>query len=219
MTSLHAHTPLLIAMAGLPGTGKSTLAAALAKRLPALVLDKDDIRTRLFSPGEIEYSVRQDDLCMDVAFLIAAYVLLAEPSRTIILDGRTFSQPGQVEHFLSRSAELRARPVIIECICDDAVAAQRLERDQRTAQHPARNRSFALYLHLKGNAQPLTRARLVLDTSRLTREESVEQAVAYITTASALREGDDESHSIVQDAGGGLSFERGSQIENEEKTT
>ena len=43
-------SPMLIAMAGLPGTGKSTLATALADALPAVVLDKDKLRTGSY-PG------------------------------------------------------------------------------------------------------------------------------------------------------------------------
>ncbi len=35
---------MIIAMAGLPGSGKSTLARQLAEKLPAILLNKDDIR-------------------------------------------------------------------------------------------------------------------------------------------------------------------------------
>lgn len=37
----------LVQMAGSPGAGKSTLAAALGKALPAVVLDKDVVKSRL----------------------------------------------------------------------------------------------------------------------------------------------------------------------------
>ena len=39
---------VLIAMAGLPGCGKTALAQRLAERLKAVVLDKDTIRAALF---------------------------------------------------------------------------------------------------------------------------------------------------------------------------
>ena len=53
--------PMVVIMAGLPGSGKSTVARALAERLPATVLDKDVIRAALFAPAHVEYSRVQDD--------------------------------------------------------------------------------------------------------------------------------------------------------------
>ena len=37
---------MIVTMAGLPGTGKSTLARILAQRLPGAVLDKDIIQRK-----------------------------------------------------------------------------------------------------------------------------------------------------------------------------
>ena len=62
---------MLILMAGLPGTGKSTLSRALATDLGGIVIDKDQIRAALFSPPDIEYSTEQDDFCMAVMLKVA----------------------------------------------------------------------------------------------------------------------------------------------------
>ena len=47
-----------VLFAGLPGTGKSTLARALAERLGAAVLDKDRVRGALFPGALTDYSAR-----------------------------------------------------------------------------------------------------------------------------------------------------------------
>jgi adenylylsulfate kinase len=47
---------MLIAMAGLPGTGKSTLANALANALGAAVLNKDRVRAALFEVDPIYWT-------------------------------------------------------------------------------------------------------------------------------------------------------------------
>jgi predicted kinase len=177
---MNADSRLVIVMAGLPGTGKSAIAAELAKKLPALALNKDDVRARLFPAAEIAYSRKQDDLCMDVVFLMTESVLKANPGRAVIIDGRTFSQSYQVEHLLARFGDLRIHPVIIECTCGDAVARQRLEQDRRAGIHPAANRSFVLYSELKANAQPIAAERLVVDTGRELLAQSVERCMAYI---------------------------------------
>ena len=72
---------MIVIMAGLPGTGKSTLARALAQRLPGAVLDKDAIRAALFQPAYVEYSPAQDDFCQEIMLQTAAY-LLAKACRT-----------------------------------------------------------------------------------------------------------------------------------------
>jgi predicted kinase len=175
-----AYTGMLIAMAGLPGTGKSAIASELEKRLHALLLNKDDIRAQLFRPETINFSPEQDDLCMDVIFVTSQYLLKTNPEQTIIIDGRTFSRSYQIEQLLSRAELLKVKPVVIECICDDTVAEQRLENDLRAGAHPAGNRTYKLYRELKEKAEPIRTARLVIDTGAEPLERSVERCLEYL---------------------------------------
>jgi predicted kinase len=167
-------------MAGLPGTGKSAIAAELEKRLHALLLSKDDIRARLFPRDAIDFSREQDDLCMEVIFLIARYLLRTNPKQNIIIDGRTFSRSYQVEHLLSRAESLKVKPVLIECVCDDIVAKQRLDDDSQAGTHPAGNRTYKLYQELKEKAEPIRAARLVIDTGKEPLERSVERCMVHL---------------------------------------
>jgi len=167
-------------MAGLPGTGKSSIARQLATRLHALVLSKDEIRAELFSNEQIDFSREQDDLCMMVVYLIAGYLLRANPEQTIVIDGRTFSQSYQTEQLLSRAESFEVKPVIIECVCDDAVARQRLENDRRAGAHPAANRTYKLYLDLRDKAEPINADRLLVDTGKESLKNSVDRCIAYL---------------------------------------
>src|SRR5437660_10233414 len=81
---------MIVLMAGLPGTGKSTLARALAGRTSGRVLSKDEIRHAIFLPEEIEYSSRQDDYCLRLMLETAGYLLSQTPERLIFLDGVHF---------------------------------------------------------------------------------------------------------------------------------
>src|SRR5262249_2869611 len=122
-------TPVLIAMAGLPGSGKSTIAACLEKELGAVVLNKDRVRAALFPPRVLDYSQAQDDITMAAIYQAAAAILRADPGQVVILDGRTFLLRGQVRELLTLASSLGEPPRFIECRCDDAVAKERLERD------------------------------------------------------------------------------------------
>src|SRR4051794_31710959 len=108
---------MLIAMAGLPATGKSSLALRLAHELGAVVLNKDPVRAALFPPAVLDYSPAQDDLCMDAIYRAVAYIHQAFPHQVIILDGRTFLRSRQVRDFLTLAASLNEAPRIIECVC------------------------------------------------------------------------------------------------------
>ena len=79
---------MIVIIAGLPGTGKSTLARALAQRLPGAVLDKDSIRASLFQPPYVEYSRLQDDFCQEIMLQTAAYLLSKHAELNVLLDGR-----------------------------------------------------------------------------------------------------------------------------------
>ena len=171
---------MLIAMAGLPGTGKSTLAARLAAELGAAVLNKDAVRAALFPSPVLDYSTGQDDLCMTAVYSAAAHILRARAGQAVILDGRTFLRAYQVCDLLALAASVGEAPRIIECVCADEVARVRLEDDQARGSHPAGNRTFALYMALKAAAEPIAVPRLVLDTGATGLEECVRRCVAWL---------------------------------------
>jgi predicted kinase len=174
---------LLVVMAGLPGTGKSTVARLLAGELAArglsvMSLDKDLVRAALFGPYEIEYSTQQDDFCVDVMLQATEYVLRKDldqhlvPSRLVILDGRTYSRRYQVDVVRSFARKLDVPCVLIECVCSDETVRQRLEADAAEARHPAANRNYAMYLSVKERAEPIAGPKLVVNT-----EEDLGQCV------------------------------------------
>lgn len=170
---------MIVALAGLPGSGKSALARRIAACLPASILDKDRIRAALFPPDQIEYSAEQDDFCMQVMMDVAAYMIRRHPDRHIILDGRTFSRRYQLACWRSLAAELGVPIEVIECVCTDETTRIRLDRDVREGCHPAANRNYEMYLAVKARAEPVEEPKLVIDT-----EESLDQctqrALAYL---------------------------------------
>ncbi|HLZ43536.1 MAG TPA: ATP-binding protein [Candidatus Sulfotelmatobacter sp.] len=153
-------------MAGLPATGKSTLARELARRTSGRVLSKDEVRHAVFLPGEIEYSTRQDDFCLHLMLKTADYLLARNPGLKIFLDGRPFSRRYQIENVLSAAASLHRPWHILECICSDETVRQRLEADAKSGNHPAGNRDYQLYLDVKTRFETITYPKIVIDTDQ-----------------------------------------------------
>lgn len=156
---------MIILMAGLPGTGKTTLARELTRRTEGAVLSKDEIRATLFSPEDIEYSVEQDDFVMEVMLQGARYLLQKTPGRKVYLDGRTFSHRYQIDRVLEFARELGQPWTILECTCSDESARVRLDLAPDPS-HPAHNRNFALYLEVKARFELITHPKTVINTDQ-----------------------------------------------------
>jgi adenylylsulfate kinase len=175
---------MLIMMAGLPGTGKSALARAVAKRTSAFVLDKDYVRAALFPAEMVEYSREQDDFVLRIMLKVAGWMLRKDAARPVILDGRPFSKKYQVDMVINFAEWTKSPWSIIECTCSEDTAKKRIETG---AEHPAADRTLELYQRVKDGWEEIARPKLVLDTE-LPLAQNMEKAVAYIGRAGESKE-------------------------------
>ncbi|MDP9158895.1 MAG: ATP-binding protein [Acidobacteriota bacterium] len=169
---------MIVLMAGLPASGKSTLCRALESRLGGTVLDKDVVRASLFSKRDIEYSTAQDDFCVKIMLEAAAFTLRKHSERIIFLDGRPFSRRYQIDQVI-QAAELLNQPWrILECICSNETARNRLAEQAASGLHLAGNRDYELYERVKNDFEEITLPKTVIDT-----DQPLEACIARASTA------------------------------------
>jgi hypothetical protein len=86
--------PVVIALAGLPGSGKTTVGRCLEQSLGAYVLSRDSIKRALF--GKHDFGDKKNELAFDV--LMSALPLTLENWNLVVVDGMTFRRFGDMEH-------------------------------------------------------------------------------------------------------------------------
>lgn len=169
--------PGVIVLVGVPGAGKSTLAEALARRLPdARVLDKDKVRHALFAP--CDYTSAERDVVF-AALLDAARYHLGR-GRVVIFDGMTFSRRRQVAAAEAVAHEAGAFSAVIVCDVDLEVAIARCEADAAAGNgHLASNRDGELVRRVAAEMEEPAGDYLTLDMTGEV-ERLAGQALSYV---------------------------------------
>ena len=109
----------------------------------------------------------------------AHQLLRLDPNRFILLDGRTFSRRYQIDNVVNAAAALHQGWRILECVCPEEVARQRIEEQAASGAHPAGNRDFQLYLKVKARFEAITLPKTVIDTGQAL-QACVDQALAAL---------------------------------------
>lgn len=176
---------MIVIMAGLPGTGKSTLAQALAQRLLGAVLDKDLIRAALFQSAHVEYSLAQDDFCQELMLQTTTYLLAKDAALHVLLDGRTFSRRYQRERVIEFCRLAGTTWAMLECVCAEQTALGRLAEAVARNTHPAANRTPELYRQIRTAWEPIDHPKCVINSDG-NLDSCVDRALRYLISRTGM---------------------------------
>ena len=163
-------------LVGLPGAGKSTLAAALSQRIPdARVVNKDTVRAALFDP--CDYSAAERSIAFSAMLDAARYHL--GRGRVVILDGLAFPRLGEEEAVDVVAADTGAFVATVVCDVPIDVAVARADADAVAGTHRAANRDGAAVRRVAAEIREPSGAYLTVDTTRPI-DEAAALALGYI---------------------------------------
>jgi len=135
--------PILWMMCGLPASGKSTIAGALATVLDISVIRSDVIRKRLFADscaesafGQGLYSDHATKVTYERMFALAEEDL--KKGKSVVIDA-TFSRVFQRSQALRIAAHWQAMPVFVTCkVAEPILVARLLQREKEPSLSDAR---------------------------------------------------------------------------------
>jgi hypothetical protein len=146
----------LVAVAGLPGVGKTTVSGAIAGRLGASRLRSDVLRKELFS--EPTYAASETETVYQTLRDRAADRLAAGES--VVLDA-TFRQRARRERVAAVADEHDAAFRFVHVECADGVVRERIA----AREDDASDADVRVYERLKGEFEPVVRDHVRVDNS------------------------------------------------------
>ena len=164
--------PVLVALMGLPGCGKTTVARRLHALSPELiVLSRDVVRRELVA--QPDYSAGEKRAVF-YALLSRAGPELAD-GRDVLIDGMTFSRAAERENAAASAEAAGAVFLAVQCECPLEVALDRVRAQRKAAAaHPAGDRDEALVREVAARFEPVSSSAahldMCIDPDRLARE-------------------------------------------------
>jgi len=183
--------PVLVMLCGLPGTGKSTLARRLARELPAIVIESDRVRQRLFSPPS--YSAEESRHVHMVCHILMGWYL--RHYYHVVYDATNlYERHRQIVYRLARRSG--ARLLVVLVTASDEVVRERLMPRRRRKRVPSgatqanavpvgevgedySEADWEVYRRMRRRAEPIQHEHLTLDTS----DGDLDRAVAQVLKA------------------------------------
>jgi len=159
----------IIAFAGLPLTGKTTLAKLLEGELKIVRLDIDEIRNLLFkhNPVDSETDRELDGVQMWASWksLFALADCALEAGDSVIIVG-TFSRETYYKRITSIAEIRKATLKVVFCHASDEVIAERIEQRKQDKENPSNLRSVEGYHRVKARYVKMSVPNILnLDTS------------------------------------------------------
>jgi predicted kinase len=170
---------VLIVLAGLPGSGKSTVAGDLARALKCSVLGVDEVEAALWRAGISAAQPTHHAAYLAVEAVAAEQVRLGHDVIVDAVNGPEEARAG----WRSLAGRLRVELRFVEVVCsDDALYRDRLSR--RTRQIDGfPEPTWEGVLQRRAEFPPWTDQRLVLD-SVSDRADNLQRALRYLGPAS-----------------------------------
>ena len=162
---------MIITVKGLPGSGKTSFATALAQELKAAHINSDQVRQSLQLRGKYDEHSK-----MRVYEAMAEKAKTALSQSSIVVVDATFTQAVYRKLFRNLARHLGENLCWIDITAQEAVIRQRLSKKRVDSEA-----NFKVYQMLKENSDTLLEPQIRIDSTDLKPKEMVFKALSLLS--------------------------------------
>jgi predicted kinase len=167
---------MLIVVAGLPGSGKSTMAVDLGRALNCAVLGVDQAEAAMWRAGVSQSAPTHHAAYLVVAALAAEQLAL---EHDVIVDAVNGPEPARAQwRALAGQMDAELKFIVVEC-GDDRIFQDRIERRSRNIEGFPEP-TWEGVLRRRAEFPPWTDERLVIDSAN-SRAANLQAALGYLS--------------------------------------
>lgn len=174
-------TPLVVLLVGLPGAGKTTLAGALAPRIGAVALNRDEIRDAIFPDAFLDYSAPQNQVGTDALLGVLTYLLCYKQPGFVIVDGKPFSRKEEIAVVKSLAETHGADLLVLHCVAPPEIIEGRLRHGLADPRNVRAQRDPEKAARIGRTFDAIDMPHVVVDTT-LPLSEAVTRCITEIKT-------------------------------------
>lgn len=173
--------PVVVALIGLPGAGKSLVARALADQLGYRRIDRDAIRHAMFPRCSYSFVEKRASF-RGVLLALEVNCMLGESS---VIDGCTFSRRADLARVDQVVKQHAYTPIPVFLDCPSELARERIARDVAANRHLARDRNPDVVGEVLARMEPPPPGALSID-ARLPAAEVCRLAVEAVADIAGI---------------------------------
>ena len=154
--------PLLVAMCGLPGTGKSYFAAKLSEEIPLLILETDRLR-KVIVPHP-KYTTNEHRRVFSSCYQLIVYYLINGYS--VLFDATNLNE--EFRSYLYDISETTAAPLAIVHVTAPKDTVRRRLKERKADRHANTysDAGWLIYTRMTPVEEPVKREHYALDSSK-----------------------------------------------------
>lgn len=161
---------MLIAVFGLPGSGKSYFASHLAEHIDAVYLSSDKLRKEMLT--DIRYSPEEKEKVYQKLLEKAEEYL--RQKQAVVIDA-TFHQATRRKELTALAARVLLPLFWIEVFADEKLIQERVSGKRKNS-----DADFAVYRKIKAAFEPFKEKHLRLESTNHNLQEMLEKALEYL---------------------------------------